>query len=192
RGPALDRRSARRCLLGGPGCETDREMNVGEGVTEGLDRRLRVLISSTSGELLDERQAASTAVRTLRLTPVTPDPGDEHADPAPSDVFVGIYWQRYGWVPPGGSTSATEAEFHRYADRPRLVYVKEPAPNRDPELERHVERVRTNGAGACHAFATPGDLAELLIDDLAGLVSERFYGGRTPHHELPEGTVSLL
>src|SRR5439155_1292467 len=41
-------------------------------------------------------------------------------------------------------------------------------------------------------FATPGDLAELLLDDLAELMSQRFYGGRTPLHDLPEGTVSLL
>lgn len=34
------------------------------------DRRLRVFISSTIGELASEREAAKTAVRTLRLAPV--------------------------------------------------------------------------------------------------------------------------
>jgi hypothetical protein len=34
------------------------------------DQRLRVFVSSTLGELADERAAASRAISTLRLTPV--------------------------------------------------------------------------------------------------------------------------
>lgn len=167
-------------------------MNVGERSVEAADRRLRVLVSSSPGELLEEREAAGAAVRTLRLTPVTSEPGADHPDVVQSDVFVGIYWESYGWIPPEGTTSATEDEYHRCADRPRLVYLKEPAPERDPELERLVEGMRAGGPAAGRTFATPGELAELLIDDLASLVSERFYGGRTPLHDLPEGTVSFL
>ncbi len=51
---------------------------------------------------------------------------------------------------------------------------------------RAAERAR------CRTFGAPGELAELLIDDLAELMSERFHGGRTPAHDLPEGTVSFL
>jgi hypothetical protein len=42
---------------------------------EALDGRLRVLISSSAGELPAERAAARAAVGTLRLTPVLHEPG---------------------------------------------------------------------------------------------------------------------
>ena len=103
-------------------------MSTDERVVDAADRRLRVLISSSQSELPEERAAARTAVRTLRLVPVTPELGADHPVVAPSDVFVGVYWERYGWIPPEGTTSATEDEFHRCADRPRLVYLKEPSP----------------------------------------------------------------
>ena len=55
-------------------CETDADMSVRERRVKPADR-LRVLISSSFGELPEERQAASSAVRTLRLSPVTSEPG---------------------------------------------------------------------------------------------------------------------
>ena len=66
------------------------------------DRRLRVFVSSTLGELAPERQAVSRAISALRLTPVMfelgarPHPPQElyRAYLAQSDVFVGLYWQR--------------------------------------------------------------------------------------------------
>jgi predicted ATPase/class 3 adenylate cyclase len=72
------------------------------------------------------------------------------------------------------------------------VYVKEPAPEREPELGRLLEQIHARDGIASRTFATPGELAEVLLDDLAELVSRRFYGGRSPLHDLPEGTVSLL
>jgi Domain of unknown function (DUF4062) len=41
-----------------------------EEVIRTPDRRLRVFVSSTLGELADERQAVSRAISALRLTPV--------------------------------------------------------------------------------------------------------------------------
>src|SRR5437763_9754130 len=105
-------------------------MNIGER-GEGDDGRLRVLISSSPGELPDEREAARTAVRTLRLVPVASGAGADVPDVGQSDVFVGIYWESYGWVPPGRATSIAEEEYRRCANRPRLVYLKEPAPGRE-------------------------------------------------------------
>lgn len=68
------------------------------------DQRLRVFISSTLGELADERQAVSRAVSALRLTPVMFESGARPHPPrdlyraylTQSDVFIGLYWQRYG------------------------------------------------------------------------------------------------
>jgi len=83
------------------------------------DRRLRVFVSSTLGELAVERQAVLRAISALRLTPVMfevgarPHPPQElyRAYLAQSDVFVGLYWQRYGWVGPGMEISGLEDEF---------------------------------------------------------------------------------
>lgn len=63
------------------------------------DRRVRVFVSSTLGELATERSAARAAIESLHLTPVMFELSarDHAADRvyrdylAQSDVFVGIY-----------------------------------------------------------------------------------------------------
>ena len=73
------------------------------------DQRVRVFVSSTLGELAAERQAVRDAVSGLRLVPVMFELGARPHPPrnvyraylAQSQVFVGIYWQSYGWVAPG-------------------------------------------------------------------------------------------
>ena len=65
------------------------------------DRRLRVFVSSTLGELADERRATERAIAALRLTPVLfelgarPHPPSEvyRAYLAQSDVFIGLTFQ---------------------------------------------------------------------------------------------------
>ncbi len=169
-------------------------MEGGELGVDAAGGRLRVFISSSPGELAEERQAVRSAVRTLRLTAVMPELG-AGSDAVPleqCDVFVGVYWQSYGWTSPEATVSGLEEEYLLAGERPRLIYVKEPAPEREEPLERLLERATGAGRGSNRVFATPGELAELLIDDLAALMSERFYGGRTPLHDLPEGTVSFL
>ena len=79
------------------------------GVILTPDQRVRVFISSTLGELAAERAAAQRAIRRLHLVPVTYESGARPHPPRSmyrayldqSQVFVGIYWQRYGWVAPG-------------------------------------------------------------------------------------------
>jgi ATP/maltotriose-dependent transcriptional regulator MalT len=51
-----------------------------------------------------------------------------------SDVFVGLYWESYGWVAPGEEVSGLEDEYRLSGDRPKLIYIKAPAPNRQPRL----------------------------------------------------------
>jgi hypothetical protein len=73
------------------------------------DQRVRVFVSSTLRELAAERGAARTAITRLHLTPVMFEAGARPHAPrelyraylAQSEVFVGIYWQQYGWVAPG-------------------------------------------------------------------------------------------
>jgi predicted ATPase len=148
------------------------------------DQRLRVFVSSTLEELEAERRAARAAIEQLRLHPVMFESG---ASPHParalyraflgqSDVFVAIYWQSYGWVAPGSDISSLEDEFRRAGQMPRLVYVKVPAPGIEPGLGRMLEKIRTEGGPTYKTFADAGQLRELLANDLATLVSERFGG----------------
>jgi predicted ATPase/class 3 adenylate cyclase len=163
------------------------------------DRRLRVFISSTLGELAPERDAVEAAVRTLRLTPVRFELGARPHRPDDlyrsyldqSDVFVGIYWESYGWVAPEAEISGIEDELDRSRGRPQLIYVKEPAPERDAGLNRLLERVRNEALASYREFGAPGELGELVLDDLAVLLTERFHG-RAEARVLPEGTVTFV
>ena len=104
------------------------------------DQRLRVFVSSTMGELAVERRAVARAITTLRLTPVMFEAGARPHPPrelyraylAQSDVFIGIYWQRYGQVNAGMEVSGLEEEFLLSGTEglPRLLYVKTLAPDR--------------------------------------------------------------
>jgi hypothetical protein len=61
---------------------------------------------------------------------------------AQSDLFVGLYWQRYGRVDPGMEVSGLEEELQLSAGLPRLLYVKTPAPDRDPRLAELLARIK--------------------------------------------------
>jgi len=85
------------------------------GVINTPDQRLRVFVSSTLEELVAERLAVRDAVTRLRLVPVMFELGARPHPPrevyraylAQSQVFIGIYWQRYGWVVPGEISPGT-------------------------------------------------------------------------------------
>ena len=102
------------------------------------DQRLRVFVSSTLQELAAERQAVRDAVTRLRLVPVMFELGARPHPPrqvyrsylAQSQVFVGVYWQSYGWVAPGEQVSGLEDEYLLAAGLSRLIYVKSPVAER--------------------------------------------------------------
>ena len=106
------------------------------------DQRLRVFVSSTLSELAEERAAVARAVTALRLTPVLFELGARPHPPrelyraylAQSDIFVGLYWQRYGWIGPDMDVSGLGDEFRLSRGIPRLLYVKAPAPEREARL----------------------------------------------------------
>src|SRR5262252_8526521 len=146
------------------------------------DQRVRVFVSSTLRELAAERQAVRDAVTRLRLVPVMFELGARPHPPrrvyraylAQSQVFVGIYWQSYGWVAPGEELSGLEDEYRLSAGLPRLIYVKAPAPDREPRLAEMLARIEDEGGVSYKAFAGPAELQRLVEDDLAVLLSERF------------------
>ncbi len=93
---------------------------------------------------------------------------------AQSDIFIGLYWQRYGWVAPDMTISGLEDEYQLAGDKPRLIYLKTPAPAREPRLQGLLDRIRTEEVASYQKFATPEELAERIANDLALLLTERF------------------
>jgi predicted ATPase len=161
------------------------------------DQRLRVFVSSTLRELEAERRAARAAIEQLRLSPVmfeagaNPHPAQAvyHAFLDQSDVFVGIYWQGYGWVGPDSDISGLEDEYRLAGRMPRLLYVKRPAPDMEPGLKHMLREIKNEGGLTYKLFADAEELRELLLDDLATLITERFgdtgTGGRGPVVPVP-------
>src|SRR5262245_18217830 len=98
---------------------------------------------------------------------------------AQSGVFIGVYWQGYGRVSPGMDVSGLEEEYDLSQGLPRLLYLKEPGPDREPGLNELLSRVRQESS--FRRFRTPEELGELVRGDLATLLSERFAeaGSRT-------------
>ncbi len=152
------------------------------------DRRVRVFVSSTLHELAAERKAVRDAVARLRLAPVMFETGARphsprqvyHAYLTQSQIFVGIYWQSYGWVAPGEEISGVEDEHRLSAGMPRLIYVKSPAPDREPRLAEMLARIEEDGSVSYQLFSDPAELQRLVEDDLAMLLSERFEMTRPP------------
>src|ERR1700691_3783150 len=109
------------------------------GVIHTPDQRVRVCVSSTLQELAAERRAVQDAVPRLRLVPVMFELGARPHPPrqvyrsylAQSQVFVGVYWQSYGWGAPAEQVSGLEDEYLLSAGLPRLIYVKSPAAERE-------------------------------------------------------------
>src|SRR5262252_7943076 len=188
---------------------------AGAGMIWTPDQRVRVFISSTLGELAAERAAARRAITRLHLVPVWYESGARPHPPrsmyraylAQSQVFVGIYWQRYGWVAPGMAVSGLEDEFHLAAGKPMLLYLKRPAPEQEPRLAAMIDGIRDAGSVSYRTFATPRELERLLADDLAVVLSESFAGaavgavapsawparpGEAVEADVPGGTVTFL
>src|SRR5215471_19292718 len=146
------------------------------------DQRPRVFVSSTLQELAAERAATRAAVEALGLIPVMfelgarPHPARAlyRAYLAQSHVFVGLYFERYGWVAPGEEVSGLEDEYLLSGGLPRLVYLKAPAPGREDELNGLVARIRDDDTVAYKTFTSADELEQLVHDDLAVLLSERF------------------
>lgn len=146
------------------------------------DQRLRVFVSSTLVELAAERKAVRAAIERLRLAPVMFELGARPHPPRDlyrayldqSDVFLGLYWQKYGWVAPTETVSGLEDEYLLSGTLPKLMYVKAPAPEREPRLGGLLDRIRSDDSTSYKAFTTTAELAELVEGDLATLLAERF------------------
>ncbi len=146
------------------------------------DQRLRVFVSSTLSELAEERAAAREAITRLRLAPVMFELGARPHPPRDlyrayldqSHIFIGIYWQRYGWVAPGETVSGLEDEYRLSGDKPKLIYIKSPAPQREPRLKELLTLIQHDDRASYKYFGAPAELRDLIENDLAVLLTERF------------------
>jgi predicted ATPase/class 3 adenylate cyclase len=169
------------------------------GVILTPDQRVRVFISSTLEELAEERAAALRAIRRLHLVPVWYESGARPHPPRSmyrayldqSQIFVGIYWQRYGWVAPGMEISGLEDEYRLATGKPMLLYLKDPAPEQEPGLTAMIDSIRAAGVTSYRRFATARELERLLVDDLAVLLSESF-ADATTHLGAPDASPATL
>src|SRR5438874_5792543 len=140
----------------------------GASVIRTPDQRLRAFVSSTIEELAEERAAARDAILRLHLAPVLFELGARPHPPRDlyrayldqSHVFIGIYGHRYGWVAPGEEISGLEDEYLPSGDRPKLIYVKAPAPEREPRLTELLDRIRADDSVSYKRFGSPDDLRE--------------------------------
>src|SRR4029453_12678560 len=145
-------------------------------------QRLRVFVSSPLAEMAEERAAVARAITGLELTPVMFELGARPHPPrevyraylAQSDIFIGVYWQRFGWIGPDMDISGLEDEFRLSVSMPRLLYVKTPAPEREERLTAMIGELQAEGTVSYRSFRTARELGRLVRNDLAVLLSERF------------------
>ncbi len=146
------------------------------------DYRLRVFVSSTLKELAEERKIVRQSILKLRLAPVMfesgarPHPAQElyQSYLSQSQIFIGIYWQSYGWLAPGMHISGLEDEYNLSNNIPRLIYIKNPAPDREPALADFLNRIEIDNSSCYTNFSTLTELKELVQNDLALLLTEKF------------------
>jgi predicted ATPase len=161
------------------------------------DQRLRVFVSSTLEELAPERSAIRDAIEALGLAPVMFETGARPHPPRDlyrayleqSHVFLAIYWQRYGFVADGEVVSGIEDEYISAGGLPKLVYVKRPAPDQEPRLGALLSRVRLDDLASYKKFSTTDELRQLVRNDLALLLSERFEASNRPDAGRGDGSV---
>ncbi|MET0939330.1 MAG: DUF4062 domain-containing protein, partial [Gaiellaceae bacterium] len=167
------------------------------------DRRLRVFVSSTLRELALERMAAREAISSLHLAPVLFEQGARPHAPRDlyaayvrqCEVFVGIYWESYGWIAPGEKISGLGDEYELAQGKPMLLYIKEPAVDREERLSALIRRIEEEAGPAYRTFSTVEELRQLVSDDLALLLTERFHAsveGPEQRSALPARTTSFV
>lgn len=146
------------------------------------DQRVRVFISSTINELADERRAARQAIENLRLIPVYFEAGARPHPPRDlysayleqSHIFLGIYWNSYGWMAPGVQISGLEDEYRLCGNKkPKLIYVKR-SNDRQERLNQLLGDIEKSDTACYQQFGDAEELLKLIENDLSVLMSEIF------------------
>ena len=134
-------------------------MDGGAGIIRTPDQRLRVFVSSTLQELAPERRVIREVIERLALSPVMFELGARPHPPRSlyrayleqSDIFIGVYWESYGWVAPGEEVYGLEDEYDLAPDVPMLIYVKR-SEHRQDRLDSLLGRIRDDDRVSYVAF----------------------------------------
>ncbi len=145
------------------------------------DQRVRVFISSTINELAEERKATREAISNLRLIPVFFEAGARPHPPRDlysayldqSHIFLGIYWNSYGWIAPGAEISGLEDEYRLCGNKPKLIYVKRSS-DRQEKLNALLRDIESSDTACYQMFDDAAELRTLIENDLSVLMSEAF------------------
>jgi hypothetical protein len=143
---------------------------------------LKVFISGTQKDLTPERQAVERAIHSIKWEALRAETYGSQPMPSRaacqemverSDIYLGLYGGRYGWVIPGDDLSVTEFEFNeaRRLGKPMLVYVKEVPDEKsiEPRQAAFLERVEDFDTGFFRRprFTSTQELGKWVKEDLA-------------------------
>src|SRR3990167_7328862 len=156
------------------------------------DQRVRVFVSSTLKELEKERKAVKKAIKDdLKLHPIMFESG---ASPHPprekyrswleqSDIYIGIFWESYGWIAPDMKISGIEDEYMIAKQRnlQRLVYIKNTVKGRDKQLTELLKIIEEEGTICYKSFDTEKELVDLVKNDIALILSEKYVIAEATH-----------
>lgn len=176
----------------------------------------RVFVSSTFKDLEEHRKAVLNSIRQLGAI----DVAMEHfgaRDERPlseclrlvteeTDVFVGIYAHRYGYIPKGETISISEAEYNAAgaAKLPRLIYlVDEAVPwssdhidQGDTKNKLDVFKAKLRESHVCESFSNKDELATKVVADLGRFFTQGTLGVSAGHrgilHEPPANWTAPL
>jgi NACHT-associated inactive restriction endonuclease/uncharacterized protein DUF4062/WD40 domain-containing protein/pentapeptide repeat protein/NACHT domain-containing protein len=151
---------------------------VKPGLAAGTERRLRIFISSTMSELRDLREVLTTHLQSRGLAAwVFEDDGARPENVVETslkeveraDVYVGVFWQRYGEV------TVEEYRLARRLGKPCFVYVRDRELVREPALEAFLKaEVYDPAAGVTYDFFEKVQpLAERAADDILAWIVRR-------------------
>lgn len=147
----------------------------------------RIFISSTYTDLKEYREVVQKAIRQFGAIDISMEyfgarderPKDEcvRLINEESDLFVGIYAHRYGFVPAGDDTSISETEYQTASELelPRFIYLIEESTPWNPEYiergggENKLKQFKgkLTSRHICKFFANKDELAVSVVADVA-------------------------
>lgn len=153
-----------------------------------MAENLKVFVSSSMSELKAERELVASSLKTLGIASFVYE-HDAGARPMSiedtyvkeleqSDIYVGIFWKKYGEYTIDEYNKAKEFQ------KPRLIYQKQAElSSRDPQLQDFLNKISdvTQGDVAPYFFYEGEELPERIKDDVLGLLTDALRGqNRSP------------
>src|SRR4051812_12647140 len=153
----------------------------------------RVFLSSTFTDLAKHREAVRDGIRLLGAIDVSMEhfgarddrPADEcmRLVKQESDLFVGIYAHKYGFIPKGADLSICEMEYKAASDAslPRFIYIvdeKHPWLPAEIDFGENAAKLQAfkNALGAnhiCQRFGNRDNLATKVVADIGRHIAMR-------------------